>query len=253
MIFFLKPKAAHKPRAASEASVSAGLRVYAVGDIHGRLDLLASLSDKLRRDLHDRPCENSAIVFLGDYVDRGPDSAGVINWILAGGLPVPYVALRGNHEATLLNFLDDESVLDDWRRFGGLETLSSYGIDVKEAMRGKGYAEAQAQFRTVLPAEHQLFYEQTKLSWNSGDYFFCHAGVRPHVPLAQQDERDLLWIREEFNDFRGSFEKIIVHGHTPVDAPDVRPNRINVDTGAYATDILTSVVLEGRERRFITS
>ena len=192
-------------------------------------------------------------MLLGDYIDRGPESAGVIDWILAAGLPASYVALRGNHEETLLNFLDDEEVLEDWRRFGGLETLVSYGIDVKDVMRGKGYADAQSALRERLPSEHRRFYEETKLCWSSGDYFFCHAGVRSHVPLAQQDERDLLWIREEFNDFSGAFEKIIVHGHTPVSAPEVHANRINVDTGAYSTDILTCVVLEGEERRFIST
>ncbi len=238
---------------AGRASLPAGTRVYAIGDIHGRLDLLKRLSSKLRADIDASGCENAIIVLLGDYVDRGPDSSGVVDWILNGGLPASYVALRGNHEATLLNFLDDPSILDEWRRFGGLETLMSYGIDVREPMRGKGFSEALTSFRQSLPPSHLKFYSDTALSWSLGDYFFCHAGVRPGVPLARQEERDLLWIRDEFNSYRGAHEKIIVHGHTPVQAPESLPNRINVDTGAYATDVLTSVVLEREERRFISS
>jgi serine/threonine protein phosphatase 1 len=144
-------------------------------------------------------------------------------------------------------------VLDNWRHFGGLETLASYGVDVRDAMRGRNYAAAQAKLREVLPPPHQEFFERTRLSWSLGDYFFCHAGVRPNFPLARQEETDLLWIRDEFNDFRGAFEKMIVHGHTPVSEPEVLTNRINVDTGAYATDVLTCLVLEGRERRFIAT
>jgi serine/threonine protein phosphatase 1 len=252
MISFFKHRAGSRKEACG-ASAPSGTRIYAIGDIHGRLDLLMRLSNRLGEDMTANPCENVTIVLLGDYVDRGPDSAGVIDWIMDGGLPAPYLALRGNHEATLLNFLDDVSVLDEWRRFGGLETLGSYGVDVREPMRGRGYSEAQARFREALPSTHLDFYHDTKLSWSAGDYFFCHAGVKPGVPLALQQEYDLLWIRDEFNLYRGSFEKIVVHGHTPVDAPESLPNRINVDTGAYATDVLTAVALERDDRRFITS
>jgi serine/threonine protein phosphatase 1 len=253
MMFFARPKAQPRAPTGAAASLPNGLRVYAIGDIHGRLDLLQVLSNKLRNDLRDHPSENAIVVLLGDYIDRGPDSAGVIDWFLAAGLPAPAIALRGNHEATLLNFLVDETVLDNWRHFGGLETLSCYGVDVRDAMRGRNYAAAQAKLREVLPPTHQGFFDRTKLSWSSGDYFFCHAGVKPNVPLQRQEEQDLLWIRDEFNDFRGAFDKMIVHGHTPVAAPEILPNRINIDTGAYATDVLTCLVLEGRERRFIST
>jgi serine/threonine protein phosphatase 1 len=253
MMFFARPKTQPRAPTGAAASLPNGLRVYAIGDIHGRLDLLQVLSHKLRDDLRDDPCENAVIVLLGDYIDRGPDSAGVIDWFLAPGLPAPVIALRGNHEATLLNFLVDETVLDNWRHFGGLETLSCYGVDVRDAMRGRNYAAAQAKLREVLPPAHQSFFDRTRLSWSSGDYFFCHAGVRPNVPLQRQEEQDLLWIRDEFNDFRGAFDKMIVHGHTPVAAPEILPNRINIDTGAYATDVLTCLVLQGRERRFIAT
>ena len=236
-MFFAGPKTRLQTPMATTASLPSGQRVYAIGDIHGRLDLLQALSSKLRNDIQDAPSESSIIVMLGDYIDRGPHSAGVIDWLLAGNMPAPIIALRGNHEATLLDFLADASVLDNWRHFGGLETLASYGVDVRDAMRGRNYAAAQAKLRELLPPAHQKFFERTRLSWSSGDYFFCHAGVRPNVPLKRQEEKDLLWIRDEFNGFRGSFEKMIVHGHTPVAEPEILTNRINVDTGAYATDV----------------
>ena len=252
-MLFARPKTRQQAPKTTTASLPSGVRVCAIGDIHGRLDLLKALSSKLRDDLHKAPNDGSIIVMLGDYIDRGPHSAGVIDWLLAGKMPAPIVALRGNHEATLLDFLADASVLDNWRHFGGLETLASYGVDVRDAMRGRNYAAAQAKLREVLPPAHQEFFERTRLSWSLGDYFFCHAGVRPNVPLQRQEEQDLLWIRDEFNDFRGAFDKMIVHGHTPVAAPEILPNRINIDTGAYATDVLTCLVLQGRERRFIAT
>lgn len=241
-----------RPRAAP--APAAGTRIYAIGDIHGRLDLLDVILRRLEDDLREKPPEGEAvIVFLGDYVDRGPQSAGVVERLTSGAFPARVVALRGNHEATLLDFLENPDILDDWRRYGGLETLVSYRVDVKEAMRGRDFARARDAFAEALPARHRAFLEKTQLSWESGDYFFCHAGARPHVPLAEQSERDLLWIREEFNSFQGSFEKLIVHGHTPAPKAEVLPNRINIDTGAYATGVLTCLVLEGSERRFIST
>jgi len=157
-------------------------------------------------------------VLLGDYIDRGPESAGVIDWILAAGLPASYVALRGNHEETLLNFLDDEEVLEDWRRFGGLETLVSYGIDVKDVMRGKGYADAQSALRERLPRSIGAFMRKPNCAGVRGIILLpcrrkipCSAGATGRARFAVD--------REEFNDFSGAFEKIIVHGHTPVSAP----------------------------------
>lgn len=252
MIFrFRKPSFETVAKAAP--TVPAGLRLYVIGDIHGRLDLLDCLAYKVNDDLRQGRFDEAVTVFLGDYIDRGPHSAGVTERLSAGDFPTPIVALRGNHEATLLSFLDDAGVLEDWRRYGGLETLVSYGVDVKTVMRGQGYGAALTSLRRNLPPRHLAFFEQTKLSWNINDYFFCHAGVRPGVPLGHQTERDLLWIRDEFNGYRGPFEKIVVHGHTPVEEPQVLPNRIGIDTGAYATGVLTCLVLEGANRRFITT
>ena len=248
MISFLR-KPPRNAALSKEALLPPGIRVYAIGDIHGRLDLLTALGE----DCLHLPSLEPIAVFLGDYIDRGPDSAGVIEKLANGDFPVPIVALRGNHEATLLRFLEDETALDEWRLYGGLETLVSYGIDVKNVMRGAEYAAAQAALREALPPKHLSFFKESKLSWSAGDYFFCHAGIRPNIALARQQEHDLLWIRQEFNDYQGPHEKIIVHGHTPVVEPEVLPNRINLDTGAYATGILTCLALEGRERKFIAT
>lgn len=233
------------------ASVPSGLRVYIVGDIHGRLDLLESIACKVDDDLRQGSFGDAVAVFLGDYIDRGPDSAGVVQRLSAADFPTRTITLRGNHEAELLSFLEDERTLENWRLYGGLETLVSYGVDVKSVMRGQGYDAAREAFRRNLPMQHLAFFRQTGLSWSVGDYFFCHAGVRPGVPLAHQNEQDLLWIRNEFNAYRRPFEKIVVHGHTPVQKPEVLANRIGIDTGAYVTGRLTCLVLEGENRRFI--
>ncbi len=238
---------------APAAKTPEGLRIYAIGDIHGRLDLLDRLAGKVRDDLEQRCCDEAVAVFLGDYIDRGPDSSGVAERLAAGDFPTPIVALRGNHEAQLLNCLENGEAIGSWRHYGGLETLVSYAVDVKDVMRGQGYGAARDALRRNLPAKHREFFEQTRLSWSLGDYFFCHAGVRPSAPLAEQDERDLLWIREEFLAHRGPFEKIVVHGHTPAPEPEIEPNRIGIDTGAYATGVLTCLVLEGQTRRFLST
>jgi diadenosine tetraphosphatase ApaH/serine/threonine PP2A family protein phosphatase len=242
------------PPTESAASVPRGVRLYVIGDVHGRLDLLDALAAKIGDDLGRGPnFELSATVFLGDYIDRGPHSAWVIERLANGDFPTPFIALRGNHEAELLHFLQEPNVLEDWRHYGGLETLASYGVDVSAAMCGKGYDVAQRQLARNLPPRHLEFLQQTLLFYSYGDYFFCHAGVRPGVPLAEQSERDLLWIRQAFTDYRGSFEKVVVHGHTAVETPKVLPNRIAIDTGAYATGLLTCLVLQEQDRRFLST
>jgi serine/threonine protein phosphatase 1 len=234
------------------ASLPEGLRVYAIGDIHGRLDLLSDLAHQIDDDL--QTASGIAItIFLGDYVDRGPNSAGVIECLARGNFPTEFMALRGNHEDVMLKFLDDSSVLSSWRNFGGLETLHSYGVDVGPAMRGVGYESLRLDLLERMPEWHRQFLDATVLSASFGDYFFCHAGARPGVPLEQQEARDLLWIRNEFLDFQGNWDKVVVHGHTPVAEPDTQPNRINIDTGAFASSVLTAIVLEGSRRRFLST
>jgi serine/threonine protein phosphatase 1 len=244
-------KRAFASRRSHPASTPKGVRIYAVGDLHGRDDLLNDLAGLIERDCASASGE-VVTLFLGDYVDRGPDSAAVVERLAAGRFPTPLRALRGNHEAVLLEFLADPSALAFWRNFGGLETLHAYGVDVSKAMVGQDYEETRDAFLAVLPASHRAFLESTELSATIGDYFFCHAGVRPGAPLSTQTAEDLLWIRDGFLSYERPFGKIVVHGHTPVANPEIRANRINIDTGAFATSRLTCLALEGEERRFLT-
>lgn len=232
------------------AALGPGLRVYAVGDIHGRMDLLDELASLIESDIADAP-KDILTIFLGDYIDRGPGSYDVLERLSAGDFPTDFLALRGNHEELALAFLEDESVLESWRRFGGLETLHSYGVDIGDVIRGRGFGAARENFVKRLPERHRAFLESSPLSAVYGDYFFCHAGVRPGVPFERQTAEDLLWIRNDFLNFAGVHQKVVVHGHSPVHAPDARPNRINLDTGAYATSLLTALVLEKANRRFL--
>ena len=228
-------------------------RLYAIGDIHGRLDLLERVAAAIRRDVEAHGSDALTIT-LGDYVDRGPQSREVIERLIANPFPTPHIALKGNHELLLKSFLVDPAVGEHWSRLGGLETLHSYGVTVGGIIIGKDYAKAAEQFRKALPTRHLEFLQSLRTSYSHGKYFFCHAGVRPGVPLDQQDVDDLLWIRGEFLSSTEDFGKIIVHGHTPVETPEVRPNRINLDTGAFATGRLTCVVLELEQdgHRFLT-
>jgi serine/threonine protein phosphatase 1 len=230
-----------------------GKRVYAIGDIHGRADLLAAMITLIATDLKEMPAAEALTILLGDYVDRGPNSREVLDRLIEGAFPTPVVALRGNHEMMALDFIKNPRSGESWRRFGGLETLHSYAVDVGDMQAGRGYEEVAARFREALPASHVRFIEATPSHFSMGDYFFCHAGVRPGLPLDRQREADLLWMREPFLSSRQDFGKLVVHGHTPVAEPDVRDNRINIDTGAYLSGRLTCLVIESEERRFLTA
>ena len=225
-------------------------RIYAIGDIHGRLDLLEQMIGKISGDM-DKHRGDGLVVTLGDYVDRGPDSRGVLDCLACNPFQIPYVPLKGNHEELLEKFLRDPTFGADWRRLGGLETLTSYSVSAAPLMVGKGYEAAAEELQAVIPPAHFKFLESLKTFLDAGKYFLCHAGIRPGIPFEDQIERDLLWIREEFLDSQLDFGKIVVHGHTPVEEPEILPNRINIDTGAFATGQLTCVVLEGDRQRFI--
>ena len=227
-------------------------RCYVIGDIHGRLDLLDQLIAKINRDAKEHGAD-CLTVTLGDYIDRGPNSRGVLDRLLSNPFPGPYVALKGNHEALLEKFLVDPASGLDWRWVGGLETLHSFGIPVEPLMLGKNYEQAAEQLRASLSPGHQRFLASLRISLTFGQYFLCHAGVRPGVSLEHQRAEDLLWIRDKFLKSRKDFGKIVVHGHTPVDEPESLPNRINIDTGAFATGRLTCVVLDGEHRQFLST
>jgi serine/threonine protein phosphatase 1 len=226
-------------------------RVYALGDIHGRLDLLERAIAAIARDV-DAHGPAALTVTLGDYVDRGPDSRGVLDRLADNPFPTGYVALRGNHERLMETFLADPTAGEHWRKLGGIETMHSYGVPVADLLMGRNYAEAARRFADALPARHMEFLHSLKISFSHGRYFFCHAGVRPGVALAAQADDDLLWIRDAFLSSTMDFGKIVVHGHTPVPAPEVLPNRINIDTGAFATGRLTCVVLDRGGHRFLS-
>jgi serine/threonine protein phosphatase 1 len=243
-----------RPPAAPAPQAPPGSRVYAIGDIHGRADLLAELHDAIRADAAGAPARR-VVVYLGDYVDRGLQSRMVIDALLGDPLPgFERVHLKGNHEAALLDFLADASVGPGWMQYGGGATLTSYGASPPAADAAEAaYAAAQRELARCLPADHLAFLQSLPLCHEEADYFFVHAGVRPGVALHAQSADDLMWIRGEFLDCKEPFERIVVHGHTITDEPEVRPNRIGIDTGAFATGRLTCLVLEGMERRFLST
>jgi serine/threonine protein phosphatase 1 len=225
--------------------------LYVVGDIHGRLEPLDQIVDAIGRDVTSHNVKSATAVTVGDYVDRGPDSRTVLDRLARNPFPMRYVALRGNHERMLETFLSDPSAASQWRQLGGLETLHSYGVPVDQVMIGRGYDEAAAALRASISQEQVNFLSSLKNWYSVGGFFVCHAGVRPGVPLERQSDDDLLWIRGEFLKSKVDFGKLVIHGHTPVEWPEILPNRINIDTGAYLTGRLTCLVLDRGVRRFI--
>jgi serine/threonine protein phosphatase 1 len=226
-------------------SLPAGVRIYAIGDIHGRLDLLEDLLARIDRDRASRPIQRSLFVFLGDYIDRGPSSRATINRLIEHSKGNETVFLKGNHELIAIKSLSDRAPFDQWmRRLGGMETLMSYGLRREDLLGGRPIVEIQAAFHAALPQAHLRFFRDLQLCFTCGDFFFAHAGVKPGIEISRQNERDLLWIREEFLTSRIDFGKIIIHGHTPAFEVEVEPNRVNIDTGAFATGRLTCLVME---------
>jgi serine/threonine protein phosphatase 1 len=209
------------------------------------------MAERIDADMETRSFNHAVTVFLGDYVDRGPGSMRVVERLAGGEWPTAMIALAGNHEDLLMAFLEDEAVLEVWRSLGGLETLHSYGVNIGRAMAGRDFGAVQSAFASVFPERHRHFLQGLEISTHIGDYFFCHAGVRPGVPLDRQDRNDLLTIRDTFLSSEAEHGKLVVHGHTPSLAPEIRPNRIGIDTAAYATNRLTCLVLEEDERRFL--
>ena len=222
-----------------------GLRIYAIGDIHGRLDLLDELLSRIEADVTARPIASALSVFLGDYIDRGPSSRETVDRLIAQSERGECIFLKGNHEQIATKCLRERRLFDQWMRLGGLETLVSYGVAHEKLANGNSIAKLQAAFHDALPPAHFRFFRQLRPSFACGDFFFAHAGVKPRVELSHQKESDLLWIREEFLNSSEDFGKIVVHGHTPVSEIDIGPNRINIDTGAFATGRLTCLVMEG--------
>ena len=249
MFNFLPRKS--KDRGSVEPSIPSGYRVYAIGDVHGRVDLVDELLDRIELDRQSRGRAKTVIVFLGDLIDRGPTSAQVIERLRTYAPPgARLVFLIGNHEEVLIRLLRGESqYLQDWLRFGGAECAQSYGIKARVL---KGDADrAVAVLRDKIPAEHQQFLQNFVDTFRLGSYLFVHAGIRPGVKLAEQSQTDLRWIREPFLENKGDYGFLVVHGHTIGEEVQVRANRIGLDTGAYHSGVLTALGLEGRERWFL--
>ena len=247
---------APKPRTGARPTVGDRL-VYAVGDVHGRLDLLDPLIRQIAADvLLMRPERRPMLVFVGDYVDRGLESKGVIDRILAlraaGGFEVR--TLKGNHEEAMIGFLNNAASGPEWCEYGGAQTLASYGV-VQPRLRGDEaeWERTREEFGRLIPPSHVAFLSSLELILVVGDYAFVHAGLRPGLSIQDQDAHDLMWIRDVFLNERRPFEKVVVHGHTPEEEPFIGPCRIGIDTGAYATGVLTAVRLAGEERTILQS
>lgn len=227
-------------------SLPDGIRVYAISDIHGCAGLLQQMFTVIDNDLARLESAVQPIhVFLGDYIDRGPASRETIDLLIERGHKHRSVFLKGNHEVFMFEVLKDPTRLSDWKQYGGLQTLTSYGLRPTLNPDQEEQTELITEFAYKIPADHRSFFNGLRPRFVCGDFFFVHAGVKPGVPLEQQTEEDMLWIREEFLQSEQDYGKYIVHGHTPVKAPDIRPNRINIDTGAYATGNLTLLTIEG--------
>ncbi len=231
---------------AAPAALPEGLRLYAIGDVHGCADRLARLLQLIADDAATAPQTTRRLIFLGDYVDRGEDSRGTVEQVLSGpGFPAETVALMGNHEAMMRAALElpaDEGAVSLWLANGGLATLASYGADP---------ALPVALWRERVGEAHRNFLRRLAKCHAAGGYVFVHAGVRPGVPLDAQNEEDLLWIREPFLSSADDHGAVVVHGHTPTREPVIRPNRIGIDTGAVYGGKLSALVLWADRMRFI--
>ncbi len=232
--------------ATAPGAIPEGERVYAIGDIHGCVDLLDQLMAKIDADDRARTPARTTLIFLGDLVDRGPESAAVIDRLIALKAERPTARfIQGNHEEIFLGAMDgNPKAMRLFCRIGGRETVLSYGVTA-EAYERLDYEELEAVLQSVVPAEHRAFLAGFEDLIEIGDYAFVHAGVRPDRPLSDQRGADLRWIRDPFLDHPQALEKTIVHGHTIADDIEVGPHRIGVDTGAYTTGRLSAVGLEG--------
>jgi serine/threonine protein phosphatase 1 len=224
-------------------------RAYVIGDVHGCADLLDQLLSRIEAEIADFPQRKISVIFLGDIVDRGPDSARVIERLRT--LSIPGASLHfvmGNHEEVMLRVINgDTDLLKSWLRFGGTETLRSYGVDPRE-LRTLNGQDLSLRLKKAIPASHRQFVSGFADSISFGDYVFVHAGIRPGVGLSEQTQADLRWIREPFLEDTSDHGFVVVHGHTITNTVEVLPNRIGIDTGAFCTGTLTALAIEGRNR-----
>lgn len=240
--------------AGSAPSLPPGRRIYAVGDVHGRLDLLDRLIGLIRSDDARRPEAETEIILLGDLIDRGPDSAGVVARAMTGSVGfAPLRTLMGNHEEQLLDGVaGDGEMIAGWLHYGGRETLRSFGVPEEIAASGDEDLIMRAA-RLAIPADVVQWMRRLPLTIRAGDYLFVHAGIRPGIAIDAQNPADLRWIRREFLDSAADHGVIVVHGHSVQPEVQIHANRIGIDTGAYASGRLTALALEGQDRWFIQS
>lgn len=233
------PAKAEKPR------LPEGVRIYAISDVHGCAHLLEPLLKVIDADVRrGRACE-AIEVYLGDYIDRGPDSRSTLDLLAARARSRNAVFLCGNHEAFLVEVLRDPSRLAAWFRVGGLQTLMSYGLSPSLEPDADEQVALASELWAAMPDPHRSFLNGLRLTFSCGDFLFVHAGLRPGIPIPEQKPTDLLWIRDEFLNSGTDFGKYVIHGHTPVRSAEFLPNRANIDTGAYATGNLTLLSIEG--------
>lgn len=232
----------------ADARIPQGERIYAIGDVHGRLDLLAALAGAIERDDRKKGDARTTIILLGDLIDRGPDSAGVLDFARRWQQARPVRILCGNHEEMLLESLNKVEVLRHFLRHGGRETILSYGL-AEETYRRSTLEELQQLMVEKIPEEDIAFIRTFEDRIVIGDYLFVHAGIAPEVPIEKQEPTDLRWIREPFLSHEAGHSHLVVHGHTIAPSAVIRPNRIGIDTGAYLHGCLTALALEGNGRR----
>ncbi len=228
-------------------SLPPGRRAYTIGDVHGRLDLLAELGEAIERDDCARAAANTTVILLGDLVDRGPDSAGVIEFAQKWSMLRELRFISGNHEEMFLNAFTEQGMFRGFLRFGGIQTLASYGLDGAE-MIDMDFAEVAHRLKRAVPKEDRQFMRSFETSIRMGDYLFVHAGINPVAPLDQQHPHDCRWIREPFLSHKGDLGCMVVHGHTVTEQVELRDHRFGIDTGAYESGVLTALCLEGTER-----
>lgn len=236
-----------------DAAGPEGLRIYAIGDVHGRHDCLTMMHERIAANLDANPVPDWRIIHLGDYTDRGPDSADVIDFLVERTQSEPRIlALRGNHDQSFLQFLEGSGSPMLFVNFGGAETARSYGVEADFSCE-RGIEETRRRLVEAVPEAHRLFLQSLPYSATFGDFFFCHAGIQPQVPLDKQDPETLIWIRDAFLLWPRLHPKVIVHGHTPVAQPEVMSNRVDVDTMAFHTGRLTALVIDGTDKWFMTA
>jgi len=227
------------------------LRVYAIGDVHGRLDLLQEMHRRIQAENDKTPPFDWVIVHLGDYVDRGPDSKGVLDLLVnAQKKTHRMLAIAGNHDIGFLEFLATGAPNGIFAYNGGRQTALSYGVSI-DFSDLRSIAVGREALLRAIPSTHVEFLRGLKLSMVFGDFFFCHAGIRPGIDLDKQDSEDLVWIRQQFLDEPRLYSKVIIHGHTPVTDVEIRPNRINLDTGAVFSGRLSALAIDAENKFFL--